>query len=195
MENTKQLSVYKLLLVEGTAEAVIFAYITKNRYRELFSKSTIKFSDGVEIIRDGNQIVSRGNLYGIGDLGVFESKLVMIKDKYPDQKLFFLLDKDLDDSLDIARVIEEGGDMIQFMEHNSEHLLLKFAGKKPKNPDAFNTMKEFRDYTKSEFKKHFKKEAHQMKERDLEPIFDLVSDEDIRSSFSKLFQLCTKEDT
>ncbi len=183
----KSFDVYYLIISEGTTEFIIFAYLTKNKFRKLFEESNIKFSNKTEVIKDGNQIVSQGNLGGAGHIGDFKAKYSLIKNKYSDQKLFFLLDKDLDDSLKIENAIIAGGDIVQFIEYNSEYLLLKFSGKNPKTPSCFNGMKEFRDYSKIEFEKEFGKNASDLKDVDLELIFGDVSEKEIRLAFAEIF--------
>jgi len=190
MNPKKELLVYQLLLVEGTTEANLFAYITKDRYREQFSKSKVRFSDKVEIIKNGKQIVTKGNLNGVGHINNFKANYNLIKTNYPQQKCFFLLDNDLDDSLQIGDEIEKSGDVVQFLTHNSEHLLLKFANKNPKNPNDFDFMKNFRSYTKLEFEKQFGKKASELKGSDFDSIFSTVNDEEVMVSFNRLFTLC-----
>jgi hypothetical protein len=187
MDSKRGFNVYYLLLSEGTTEFNLFAYLTKNKFRELFASSSIQFSNKVEIIKDGNQIISQGKLGGVGHIGDFRAKHSLIKAKYTGQTLFFVLDKDLDDSLAIEALIIQNGDIVQFMEHNSEHLLLRLAGKNPKNPSDFGSMNDFRSYSKQEFVKEFKKNAHEFKDVDFELIFNNSTDNEIRVSFSKLF--------
>lgn len=111
----------------------------------------------------------------------------MIKAKYAGQKLFYFLDKDMDDSSAIETLITQDGDLVQFTEYNSEHLLLRLAGKKPKNPSDFRNLKNFRDYCKQEFVKQFGKNAHKFKDTDFDSVFENVKDEDIKNSFAELF--------
>lgn len=186
MSIKKSFRVYYLLISEGTTEFNIFAYITKDKFRELFENSNIKFSIKVEII-NGDQVISQGKLGGAGNIGDFRAKHALIKSYYADQTLFFLLDKDLDDSLDIEKIITAGGDIVQFIEFNSEHLLLKFAGKNPKKPSEFTNLKDFRDYTKAEFLKEFGKKASDLINTDFDLIFANTSYKEISSSFDKLF--------
>lgn len=187
MSIKKDFKIYYLLISEGTTEFKIFAYLTRNKFRDIFDKSNIKFSNKIEIIKDGKQIVSQGNLGGAGNIKDFKAKYVLIKKSYSGQKLFFILDKDIDDSLQIGNVIKGGGDMVQFIEYNSEYLLLKFAGKDPKKPSEFNNIKEFRGYSKAEFQKQFSKKASDLKDFDLDLIFGIVSYKEISSSFAELF--------
>lgn len=182
----KSFRIYYLLISEGTTEFNIFAYLTKNKFRELFEKSDIKFSNKVEII-NGNQIISQGKLNGVGNIGHFRANYTLLKTHYAGQKLFFLLDKDLDDSLDIGKIITDGGDIVQFVEYNSEYLLLKFAGKNPKTPAEFTNLKDFRDYSKVEFAKEFNVRACDLKDSDLDSIFATASFEEISASFDQLF--------
>ena len=44
--------------------------------------------------------------------------------------------------LEKEALIKKRGDIVQFMEYNSEYLLLKFAGRNPKNPSDFNNLTE-----------------------------------------------------
>jgi len=94
----KRFQVYHLLVSEGTTEYNLFAYL-KNRFRELFDNSNIKFSDKVQIPSAG---ISNGKLNGASDIKSFKSKYKLIKKFYNNQKRFFILDKDLDDSEKIA---------------------------------------------------------------------------------------------
>ena len=184
MDKKKSFKVYYLLICEGPTEFNLFAYLTRNKFRELFDKSNIKFSDKVEVVEAG---VSQGRLNGAGHISHFKSKYDRIKQKYSGQKLFFVLDKDLDDSLKIEAVILSGGDIVQFLVCNSEHLLLKLSGKNPKNPSDFSNMTDFRAYCKIEFKKHFHKKASDLKDSDFNSIFGGVSEGEIRASFNELF--------
>ena len=187
MNNKKGFNVYYLLLSEGTTEFNLFAYLTKVRYRELFSKSNIQFRNTVEIIKDGNQIVSQGKLEGVSNLAHFIAKHTLIKEKYAGQRLFYILDKDVDESSAIEKAIIESGDLVQFTEHNSEHLLLRLGGKNPKNPEDFANLNDFRDYCKKEFVKQFGKNAHKFKDSDFEGVFNTCTEDDIKASFSELF--------
>jgi hypothetical protein len=97
------------------------------------------------------------------------------------------LDKDLDDSKIIADAIKKGKDIVQFIEYNSEYLLLNFAGKNPKKPSDFKSLKIFRNYCKTEFKTQFGKEASTFKDPDFEKILNNIDDEEIKKVFSVLF--------
>lgn len=187
MAEKKGFNVYYLLLSEGTTEFNLFAYLTRVRFRELFDDSGVKFSIKVEIIKDGKQIVSQGRLDGVSDITHFKSKHVLIKKKYAGQRLFYFLDKDIDDSSAIEVLITQDGDLVQFTEHNSEHVLLRLTGKKPKNPSDFGNLKDFRDYCKQEFVKQFGKNAHKFKDTDFDSVFENVKDKDIKNSFAELF--------
>jgi len=48
MDKKKRFQVYHLLVSEGTTEYNLFAYL-KNRFKDLFDDSNIKFSDKVQI--------------------------------------------------------------------------------------------------------------------------------------------------
>ena len=124
MNTKKGFKIYYLLLVEGITEFNLFAYLTKNKFRDLFAESSIQFSNKVEIVEVG---ISRGNLNGAGNIRDFKKKYELIREKYKGQKRFFMLDKDLDDSSKIEKLIKQNGDIVQFMEYNSEYLLLKFS--------------------------------------------------------------------
>jgi len=187
MDSKKGFKIYYLLLSEGTTEFNLFAYLTKVRFRALFSASRIQFSPNVEIIKDGNQIVSQGKLDGVSDIAHFRSKHILIKAKYKYQKLFYFLDKDMDDSSAIEALIMKDGDLVQFMEWNSEYLLLRLAGKNLKNPSDFINLKNFRDYCKQEFVMQFGKKAHKFKDADFELIFNIPTEDEIRASLSILF--------
>ncbi len=182
--NKKSFKIYYLLLCEGTTEFNIFAYLTRTKFRELFDNSNIKFSDKIQVVEAG---VSQGKLNGAGHIAHFQGKYDAIKKKYAGQKLFFVMDKDLDDSSKIEAVILAGGDIVQFLVCSSEHLLLKLGGKNPKNPSDFNNLSDFRDYCKAEFLKQFGKGAPRFKDADFELIFAKLSDEDIRATFIELF--------
>jgi len=184
MSIKKSFDVYYLLVSEGTAEYRLFGYLTKNKFRSVFSASSIKFSDKVEIVEVG---VSQGKLNSAGNIGDFETKYKLIRKKYKGQKRFFMLDKDLDDSLDIEKLIKKNGDIVQFLEYNFEHLLLKFSGKNPKKPSNFNNLGEFRNYCKSEFLKHFGKKASDFKDTDFDSVFSNATDEELKNSFNELF--------
>lgn len=193
MDGKKGFQVYYLVLCEGTTEFNLFAYLTKVKFRETFAGSSIQFSNKIEIInKNGEQIVFNGKLDGVSDIVHFKSKHFLIKEKYAGQKLFYLLDKDLDDSSAIETLIIQGGDLVQFMEYNSEHLLLRLAGKNPKNPLDFANLQEFRDYCKAEFITQFGKHAHKFKDSDFELIFNIRTEDEIRVSFSELFSTLDK---
>ncbi len=186
MNSKKSFKIYYLLLVEGTTEFNLFAYLTTKRFRDDFEKSNIKFSIKVNII-DIN--ISNGKLNGVGNLSSFKGKYNrIIKDRrYKGEKLFFVIDKDFDDFSQVENLIKEDGNIVQFVEYNSEHLLLKFGGKNPKKPSNFNSLKEFRDYCKTEFQNQFKKKASDFKDSDFDLIFSNIEDAEIRKSFSDLF--------
>lgn len=184
MGKKKSFIIYYLLLCEGATDFNLFAYLTRVKFRRLFDKSNIKFSDGVQIVESN---VSQGKLNGAGDFGSFKAKYEAIKNKYPGQTLFFVLDKDLDDSTQIETMIQAGGDIVQFLICNSEHLLLKLDGKNPKEPSDFANLKDFRDYCKAEFTKQFGKEAPGFKDADFELIFAKCGDDEIRTAFTELF--------
>lgn len=184
MKKKKIFKIYYLLLCEGSTEYNLFAYLTRNRFRELFDKSNIKFSDKIQIVENG---VSQGKLNGAGDIGSFQAKYKKIKKKYSGQRLFFILDKDIDDSLKIEALIHSGGDIVQFLIYNCEYLLLKLNNKILKNPSDFGNLKDFRDYCKAEFYKQFKKTAHKLKDSDFDLIFNKLSDKEIKDNFVEIF--------
>jgi hypothetical protein len=188
MEKKKSFTIYYLLLCEGTTEFNLFAYLTRVKFRELFSKSNIKFSDRVQIVGSN---VSQGKLNGAGNFASFKAKYDAIKQKYSGQTLFFILDKDLDESTQIETLIQAGGDIVQFLICNSEHLLLKLDGRIPKEPSDFASLKDFRDYCKAEFLKQFGKEASRFKDADFELIFSKLGDEKVRTTFVELFATLT----
>ncbi len=191
MGNKKGFKVYYLLLNEGTTEFNLFAYLTRNKYRELFTGSNIQFSNKVEIIKDGNQIISQGKLDGVSDISHFTAKHILIKEKYENQRLFYFLDKDIDDSTAIETLVLQDGDIVQFLEYNSEHLLLRLAGRSPQNPMDFANLGEFRTYCKKEFVSQFGKNAHKFKDADFELVFNIPTEEEVRASFSELFSTLT----
>ena len=184
MDTKKVFQVYYLLIAEGTTEFRLFAYLTRNKFRELFGKSNIKFSDKVNIVESG---VTQGKLNGAGSLHAFKAKYEAIKKKYPGEKLFFFIDMDLNDSSDIGKMIRQDSDIIQFVEYNSEYLLLKNAGKNPKNPSEFKHLHDFRVYCKAEFIKRFGKIASDFKDTDFDQVFNNVSDQEIKDCFAELF--------
>ncbi len=183
MTKKKRFQVYHLLVSEGTTEYNLFGYL-KNRFKDLFDDSNIKFSDKVQIPSAG---ILNGKLNGASDINSFNGKYKLIKKQYKDQKRFFILDKDLDDSKKIADAIKKGKDIVQFIEYNSEYLLLNFAGKNPKKPSDFKSLKIFRNYCKTEFKAQFGKEASAFKDQDFAKILNKVGDEEIKKVFSVLF--------
>lgn len=183
MTKKKPFPIYYLSVSEGTTEYNLFAYL-KNRFRELFDNSNVKFSDKLEIAEVG---IIKGKLGGASNLSSFNSKYNLIKELYPDQKRFFILDNDLADSPKIADVIENSEDLVQFIEYNSEYLLLNFAGKNPKKPSEIKPLKSFRSYCKTEFKEQFGKEASQFQDPDFEKIFQNIDDEEIKKAFPVLF--------
>lgn len=191
MGNKKGLNVYYLLLSEGTTEFNLFAYLTRNRFRALFEASSIQFSNRVEIIKDGNQIVSQGKLEGVSNTAHFKAKHTLIKEKYAGQTLFYFLDKDIDDSIAIGTLITGDGHIVQFIEYNSEHLLLRLAGRNPQNPPDFGSLKNFRDYCKQEFVKQFGKNAHKFKDADFDLVFNNCTEDEIRVSLRELFATLT----
>ena len=188
MNKKKRFQIYYLLVSEGTTEYNLFAYLTKNRFRELFDKSNIKFSDKVEIAEAG---ISKGKLDGVSDLSSFKKNYKLIKKKYKGQKRFFLIDNDLDDSLKIKALIEKNEDIIQFVEYNSEYLLLNFAGKNLKKPSDFDNLISFRKYCKAEFTKQFGKIASEFHETDFDNILKKIGDEEIKKTFPSLFSTLT----
>lgn len=187
MSTKKSFDVYYLLLSEGTTEFNLFAYLTKVRFRTLFNDSSIQFHNTVEIIKDGNQIVSQGKLEGVSNLAHFTSKHILIKEKYANQRLFYFLDKDTDDCSAIETLITEDGDLVQFTKYNSEHLLLRLAGKNPKDPLDFGNMNDFRTYCKKEFVTQFGKNAHKFKDVDFELVFNNCTEDEVRANFTELF--------
>lgn len=184
MDKKKGFDVYYLLVVEGTTEFNLFAYLTTNKFKILFEQSKIKFSPKIEIVEAG---ISQGKLDGIGNVKAFQLKYKLIKRYYKGQKRFFILDSDLDDSSKIGALVKQGKDIVQFIRYNSEYLLLEFAGMSPKEPSDFKNMSEFRDYCKLYFLKQFKKVASDLKDNDFDLIFSNVDDKKIRDSFTELF--------
>jgi len=186
MTNKRGFNVYYLLVSEGTTEFNLFAYLTKNKFRLLFDLSNVKFSPKIEITEAG---ISQGKLAGVSDIKGFKAKYALIRKYYKGQKKFFLLDKDLDDSSKIESLIRQNHDIVQFLDCNSEHLLLKLAGKNPRKPSSFKSMSEFRNYCKSEFVLQFRKVASDFKDTDFDSIFSKVSDEKIKRIFAELFSV------
>jgi hypothetical protein len=184
MDKKKSFTIYYLLLCEGTAEYNLFAYLTRSKFRVLFDESSIKFSDKIQVVEAG---ISQGKLNGAGHLVDFQIKYDLVKQKYSGQKIFFVLDKDLDDSSKMEVIIKKGGDIVQFLTYSSEHLLLKLGRKNPKNPSDFKSLLDFRNYCKAEFGKQFKKDASRFKDLDFDLIFNNISDEEIKANFNELF--------
>lgn len=184
----KSLKVSYFLACEGRTEYRIFSYL-KNRFRDDFSISNVDFSDKANIIQGGIDVISNGVIDGIGDKTNFKSKYNIIKEKYKGGIFFFLLDDDLDDSSEIKKIIEKGGDFSQFIKHNSEYLLLKLSGYKLKEPMEFKVSKKFRDYCKTEFFKKFGKKASRINDFDLDNIFQDTPDEEIKRIFNNLFSI------
>jgi len=140
MKSKRELKVYCLILCEGKTEFNLFAYLTKNLFKEDFDSSHVQFSNKVEIIKGGRPIVSQGVLLGVSDFRQFKSKHDAIIKKYAKQTLFYLLDNDIDDSNAIGQLILNTGHRVQFLENNSEYLLLKLAGKCPKARGDFKIL-------------------------------------------------------
>ncbi|MFZ3055046.1 MAG: hypothetical protein WA091_03665 [Minisyncoccales bacterium] len=184
----KSLKINYFLACEGYTEYIIFSYL-KNRFRDDFLKSNINFSDKANIIQGGIDIISNGVMDGIGDKANFKSKYNIIKEKYQGGIFFFLLDDDLDDSSEIKKIIEKGGDFSQFIKHNSEYLLLRLSGYELKEPMEFKVSKKFRDYCKEEFSKKFGKKASRINDFDLDDIFRDTTDEEIKRIFNDLFSI------
>lgn len=184
MNKKKSFKVYYLLVSEGTTEFNLFSYITTKRFKEDFAKSNIQFSNKVEIVEVG---ISGGKLNSAGNIRDFKTKYKSIRERYAEQKRFFVLDKDLDCSSNMRKLIKQHEDIVQFVEYNSEYLLLKFSGKNPKCPPDFGNLRDFRNYCKQEFKKHFGKKASDFKDSDFDLIFSNVEDTKIRKSFNELF--------
>jgi hypothetical protein len=187
----KSFKIYYLLLTEGSTEFNLFAYLTKVRFKKLFAETDVSFSDKVNLTEVG---VSKGNLGGISSTKDFKTKNDLIKKQYAGQKLFFMLDKDLSDSLDIENLIKQDGNIVQFVEHNFEYLLLKLGNRNPKEPSDFKNLNEFRDYCKREFSKQFQKNSSDFKkDSDFDLIFGGIEDEEIYKCFHVLFSLTTTQ--
>lgn len=186
MRTKKSFREYYLLLVEGTTEFNLFAYLTKKKFRDDFEKSDIKFSDKVTF---ADIDISKGKLNGVGNLFSFKGKYNRIKkdSRYKGEKLFFVIDEDFDDSLQVKDLIEGDGNIVQFVKYNSEHLLLRFGNKNPKNTSDFTNLEDFRNYCKAEFQKQFKKKASEFNDADFDLIFSNIEDIEIRNSFNELF--------
>jgi len=186
MPKKKSFKIYYLLLTEGTTEFNLFGYLTTRKFKGDFEDSNVQFSNKVEIVDAG---ISKGKLNGVGNITSFKTKYNSIKDdtRYVGQKLFFVIDKDFDDSSQVKELIEKNGNIVQFVEYNSEHLLLRFGGKNPKNPTDFKNMGEFRDYCKSEFEKQFNKKAPEFKDADFDSVFANTTDDEVKKAFVELF--------
>ncbi len=188
MNGKKGFQVYHLVLCEGYTEFNLFAYLIKVRFKEVFAGSDVQFSNKVEIINEnGEQAVSQGKLGGISNFKHFKSKHVLIQNKYVGQKLFYFLDKDIEDSSKIGALITKDKHLVQFIKYNSEYLLLKLAGKNPKKPSNFVNLKNFRDYCKVEFELQFGKKAHEFKDVDFELALNNSTDDEIKHNLKELF--------
>lgn len=187
MTKKKSFKIYYLLLTEGTTEFNLFGYLTTNKFKGVFEESNVQFSIKVEIVDAG---ISQGKLNGVGNLSSFKGKYDLIKNdtRYSGQKLFFVIDKDFDDSSQVEALIKGDGNIVQFVEYNSEHLLLRFGGKNPKDPSDFNNnMANFRTYCKNEFQIKFTKKASEFKDTDFDVVFANTTDDEIKKAFVELF--------
>ena len=95
MAKKKAFKIYYLVASEGQTEFNLFAYL-KNRFSE-FKTSNIRFSNKIEVLEAG---ISGGILNGVNGLKGFKSKNELIKQKYPEQHVFYLLDKDNEKTTD-----------------------------------------------------------------------------------------------
>lgn len=186
----KKLKIHYLLIVEGYTEGKIFAYLTKVKFSQDFNGSNIKFSNKVNITKPSINI-SQGNLGGCHNLKNFKKKYKAIRSTYPNKKLFFLLDNDMPDSIKIQDLIIKDKNIIQFMEYNSEYLLLKYADKNPRSPTDFPNLKSFRTYIKKKFEKDLKKKASELNDNDFDLIFQNIEDDVIKKDFAELFKTLT----
>jgi hypothetical protein len=186
----KKLKIYYKLIVEGYTERNIFAYLTKVKFKQDFNKSNIQFTSNVNIAKPSINI-AQGNLGGCHNLKTFKKNYKAIRSKHPNEKLFFLLDKDMPESLHIQDLIIKDNNIIQFIEHNSEYLLLKYTKQNPQHPTQFPDLESFRNYIKQKFKNHFKKEASELDEKDFDFIFNNIEDEIIKKDFTELFKTLT----
>ncbi len=183
--------IYHFLACEGHTEYVIFSYLTRNRFRDRFSRANtnVEFSDKANVIVNVDESIYGGKLNGVKSLKHFNLKYVALKVAYPNQTFFFFLDEDLDDSAVIKQVILQGGDFVQFVTFNSEYLLLERSGNNPLNPTAFATMQDFRNYCKEAFLTTFGKEASRINDKDLDVMLANSTDADLEVIFNDLFSL------
>ena len=182
----KPFKVYYFLAYEGHTEFVIFAYI-KNRFKDVFSKSKVTFREP-----RNTELFSNGKLNGVKDLSDFEDKYIRIKKDYENETFLFILDDDLYHSPRIAKKIKEGRDFVQFIKYNSEFMLLRLAGHELKDISEFDSnFQEFRDYSKSEFRRVYGKDLKYIINDDfLDSVMLGLSDEDIKKNFEVIFSLC-----
>lgn len=183
--------IYHFLACEGHTEYIIFSYLTRNRFRDRFSRANtnVEFSDKANVIVNADESISGGKLNGVKSLKHFNIKYAALKTAYPTQTFFFFLDEDLNDSAAIKKVILQGGDFVQFVTYNSEYLLLERSGNNPQHPTAFGTLQDFRNYCKATFLTTFGKEASRINDQDLDTILTNSTDAEIEAIFGDLFAL------
>lgn len=183
--------IYHFLACEGHTEYIIFSYLTRNRFRDRFSRTNtnVEFSDRANVIVNTDESISGGKLNGVKSFKHFNLKYSALKAAYPSQTFFFFLDEDLDDSNAIKQVILQGGDFAQFITYNSEYLLLQLSGNNPQNPTAFPNMQAFRDYCKATFLSTFGKEASRINDIDLDTMLGNSTDAELEIIFADLFAL------
>ena len=182
---------YYFLACEGHTEYIIFSYLTRNRFKERFSKANtnVEFSDKANLIVNADESISGGKLNGVKSLKHFNLKYSALKTSYTGQTFFFFLDEDLDDSTAIKQVILQGGDFAQFIRYNSEYLLLQLSGNNPQDPTKFPTMIAFRDYCKATFLTTFGKVASRINDRDLDAMLSTSTNAELEVIFNDLFSL------
>lgn len=164
-------------ICEGETEAIIFYFL-----KITYSNKKIKFR-------------KPENLNGIRDFEEFKRKYhkcikaFNLKPAIDYKKVgfLFIVDNDLDDSKKIEKFILEKGHLLQLFNPNIEGLILSIVGKE----QVCSTDKDnFRKKCKVNFEKHFKCEAHKLKESQLNEVFSNI--DVMKSKLPVLYNLFTK---
>ena len=161
-----------LMCFEGEAEENLFAYL-KSRFcptNKTFKPISLKGFSSLEVFkRKYNQIYKANGLK---------------KRKLGEKVHFiFLIDGDLDETPAIITFIESEGHRHQTNNQNTESVLLRMAGI---NLTVDTLLPDFRKKSKAKFIEKFGKEAHQMKDIDLDKI---ITEELFRTHFPLLQEL------
>jgi hypothetical protein len=162
---------------EGETEKMLFNFL-----KFIYSNKKLKFG-------------TPQDLHGIRDFEDFKrkylkhSKAYDLKPKkdFANVRFLLIIDNDLDDSKKIEGFILEEGHLVQLCDPNTEGMLLSIIGKK----QIRDTIHEvFRKKCKDNFKNHFRCEAHQLKEVQLNVIFSNLHI--VQDNLSVLYGLFTK---